>query len=147
MKTYAKIYESVTVVMNQTKDGRRKWRMSYNTLTRLLHDTQTKDAWKVTEPVFRALGLPLTRKVSRKDVESMIKVWHTDKKGNKYPAYIVKVADRDKDGNEVKDEKGEVVYHYETRAAKDGTWTFDKLAKVLAASNNAFEPTKKATNK
>jgi len=142
MKTYANIFESANVVMNNTRSDRKAWRMKYNTLTRLLHDTQTVDSWKVTESIYKALNLPLTRKVSRKDVEGMFHVWHTDKKGNRFPAYISRVADKDKDGNVVKDKDGNVVYHFETKPVKDGTWTLDRLAKVLACSNNAHETTK-----
>lgn len=143
MKTYANIFESANVVMNNTKDGRKAWRMKYNTLTRLLHDTQTKDAWKITEPVFVALNLPTTRKVSRSDVEAMFHVWHTDKKGNKFPAYIARVADKNDDGTPKLDDDGTPCVHYETRPVKDGTWTLDRLAKVLSCSNNAKDEKKK----
>lgn len=141
MKTsdFSKVYESAKEVMNNTKDSRRAWRVKFNTLTRLLHDTQTRDAWKITEPIYEALGLPITRKVSRSDVESLVHIWHTDKKGNRFPAYVSRRIETDADGNEVKDADGNTKYYFVTSPVKDGSWSLDKLARVLACSNNYKE--------
>lgn len=143
MKAYASIYESQKNVMNRTRKMRSLWKLEYNTLTRLLHDSQTVTGWKLAEPIFKELQLPMTRKVSRKDVESMIHVWYEDKKGNRFPAYIVEITDKDENGEPLKDKNGNEVVHYETRPVRDGHWTMDAISKVLACSNNARDDKKK----
>lgn len=133
MATLANVFESVNNVMNTTKEVRKDWRTSYNTLAKLLKETQTKEGFKVAGKWFEQMGLPTDRKVSKTFVESLFKLHYTDKKGIEYPAYIARKTKKDKDGNEVTDKDGNKVYEFVTRPVKNGQWTLDVLTKVLAA--------------
>ena len=123
--------------MKETKKERTIWRSNYFSLSRLLRDTQTKEGLKITTPIFAALNLPTTGKIKPSEILESLSdsQFYTDKKGNKFPAYVTRREITDENGNPVLTKEGLKTYEYKLTPIREGSWTLDKLCKLISDRN------------
>ena len=148
MATKKNVCVKANEVMKATASDRKVFNQAYYSLSRLLRDTQTKTALKITAPIFKAIGLPVTGKVSANDVKELLapEQYETVTKKGETTKYIVlwshvQKTEKDKAGNIKKcfeaDGVTPIMIDKSTRIT-EGNWTLNKLVKLMA-QRNAFE--------
>ena len=132
MKTNFNSFESVKKSMKATKAERDMWKATYYSLNKLLSDAQSKSGLKITQSIFAQFGINSHINADTLKAD-FFRLWYTDNKGNKYPAYSTRRAKVDKLGNKLTDKDGNQLYEYAITPVRDNAWTLDKLVKCLSS--------------
>lgn len=132
-------YNNQKDALKVSAKGRKLFKQTTYTLTRLLNEMQTKAGWVACESIFVELQLPTTRKLSRNDFLAMLKadqftdVYNKEtKKSEPVPVVTTRrVVTEIVDGVRLpKVVNGENVYEYRKTPVVNGQWTIEKFIAV-----------------